>query len=56
MEWIREEWLAEQDRGMAMMMLMRPEDALRNLAPAYKDQELGMEEIFWSSRYGQRIQ
>ena len=51
LEWIRDEWLAEEDPVRAMSLLVRPEDALRRLAPGFKAQEAGMERAFWSSRY-----
>jgi hypothetical protein len=51
LEWMRDEWLAEEDPVGAVLMLARPEDALRRLAPGFKAQESGMERAFWSSRY-----
>lgn len=50
-EWMRAEWLAEEDPAMVDMILTRPEDALRHLAPAYKEREGAMEESFWKSRF-----
>lgn len=52
LEWMREPWLAEDDQGRAMEMFRDPSRALRELAPAYKRQERGMEAAFWGSRYG----
>jgi hypothetical protein len=51
LEWIREQWLAEESRLRAAMMLYTPSLALRVLAPDYKKQEAGMERLFWESRY-----
>ena len=51
LEWIREQWLAEESRSRAAMMLYTPSLALRMLAPAYKRQEPDMERLFWGSRY-----
>lgn len=51
LEWMRDEWLAEEDPMRALLMLARPEDSLRRLAPGFKAQEAGMERAFWSSRY-----
>jgi hypothetical protein len=50
-EWMRAEWLGEEDPAMVDMILTRPEDALRQLAPAYKQREGSMEESFWRSRF-----
>lgn len=51
LEWIREEWLADENPALTAMMLFDPERALRVLAPEFKKIEPDMEEIFWSSRY-----
>ena len=51
LEWMRSEWLAEEDHGRAAEMLLDPHEALRRLAPAYKRQEAGMDSVFWRSRY-----
>jgi len=39
LEWIREQWLAEESRLRAAMMLYTPSLALRVLAPKYKKLE-----------------
>ncbi|HEX7604398.1 MAG TPA: hypothetical protein VF316_22420 [Polyangiaceae bacterium] len=49
-EWIRHEWLREEDDVEAMRILLRPEDALRVLAPRYKALEGDMDRVFWQSR------
>ncbi len=51
LEWIRKEWLADEDPALAAMMLSNPERALRVLAPEFKKIEANMEEVFWKSRY-----
>jgi len=51
LEWIREEWLADENPALAAMMLFNPERALRVLAPEFKKIEVDMEEKFWGSRY-----
>ena len=51
LEWIRDEWVAEQDLGKAAQLLMDPSQALRDLAPQYKARETELEDMFWSSRY-----
>ena len=50
-EWMREEWLAEEDLRAARNMLLFPRSFLRRMAPHYKAMESEMEEIFWNSRY-----
>jgi hypothetical protein len=51
LEWMRQEWLAEQDGRAALRMLRDPAGMLRALAPAYKRAEAQQEAIFWGSRY-----
>jgi len=51
MEWMRQEWLLEENPMLAARLLMDPRGALRELAPAYKKIEGAMEEVFWQSRY-----
>jgi hypothetical protein len=50
-EWMRGEWLAEEDPAMAALALADPAEALRRLAPAYKAQEGRLEQAFWASRF-----
>ncbi len=50
-EWIREQWLSEQDGDLAAQTLLEPEEALRRLAPVYKKIEADMEAVFWNSRF-----
>jgi hypothetical protein len=55
LEWMREEWLAEENPALAALLLSRPDLALRMLAPAFKELEPDMESQFWGSRYA-RVQ
>ena len=50
-EWMRKEWLPEEDPSMAALALGRPEQALRRLAGPFKESEAGLEAAFWSSRF-----
>jgi hypothetical protein len=50
-EWMRSEWLAEEDPGLAALALASPAEALRRLAPAYKAEEPHLERAFWASRF-----
>lgn len=54
LEWIRQEWLAEQSLASAARILLDPTGALRTLAPEFKRQEGEMERRFWDSRYVRR--
>jgi hypothetical protein len=51
LEWMREEWLKEQNPIAALRLVADPAGTLRSLAPAYKAQEPDMERLFWGSRY-----
>ncbi len=51
LEWMREEWLAEEDLARAVKMFLNTEQALRDLAPEFAAMEADMEKTFWSSRY-----
>jgi len=50
-EWMRSEWLVEEDTQMAALALANPAEALRRLAPAYKAEEPFLERAFWASRF-----
>ena len=50
-EWMRSEWLVEEDPGMTVLLLSNPREGLRRLAPAFKRVERTMEEAFWASRF-----
>ncbi len=51
LEWMRREWLAEENLALAAQIIFDPASALRRLAPAFKRQEPEMERLFWNSRY-----
>lgn len=51
LEWMREEWLSEENLERAALLFGNPERALRLLAPEFKRQEAEMEDLFWRSRY-----
>ena len=51
-EWMREEWLKEEDQDMARLVLQRPRKWLRVMAPKYKRIESQMERLFRSSKFG----
>jgi hypothetical protein len=51
LEWIRQEWLAEENLPRAAQMFFDPASAMRRMAPEYKRTEAAMESLFWSSRY-----
>ncbi len=50
-EWMREDWLKEQDLAMVRMMFLRPGKWLKEMAPRYKAVEPVMEEYFWASKF-----
>lgn len=54
-EWMRPEWLAEEDPAMAALMFADPALGLRRLAPGFKAREAHMEEVFWSSRFRREV-
>jgi len=53
LEWMREEWLAEESPARAALLFMWPALALRALAPLFKAHEQEMEAAFWRSRYAE---
>jgi hypothetical protein len=50
-EWMRREWLAEENPEMASLVLSDPALALRRMAGPFKQREDGMERAFWASRF-----
>lgn len=50
-EWLRDEWMHEEDAAAAGLMMLQPAEALRALAPDFKRVEPMMEQLFWSSRF-----
>ncbi len=51
LEWMRAEWLVEENPMRAAELFLDPSTALKRMAPEYKRVEAEMERIFWSSRY-----
>ena len=51
LEWMRDEWLAEENLKMAALMFTFPKLYMRMVAPDFKDVEPSMEDKFWGSRY-----
>ncbi len=51
-EWMRGEWLAEQNPQMIAQFALNPRAALRTLAPSFKAAEQGFDQNFWASRFG----
>ena len=54
LEWMRDEWLSEENPARAAQLVLDPEQLLRDVAPEFKKQEAGMEALFWGSRYARR--
>ena len=54
LEWMRQEWLAEENPILAARMVLDPAGAMRALAPAFKRKEPELEGLFWKSRYVRR--
>ncbi|MDR9443175.1 MAG: hypothetical protein RI842_10695 [Schleiferiaceae bacterium] len=50
LEWMREQWLEDQDLLKLRQMMKNPEAYLREEAQPYKRYEEHMEEVFWSSQ------
>ena len=54
LEWMRDEWLSEENKIRAAQLVLNPEQLLRDMAPEFKTQEPRMEALFWGSRYAHR--
>jgi hypothetical protein len=50
-EWMRPEWIREEDPAMLAVIVADPDRALRLMAPGYARLEPRLEALFWSSRY-----
>lgn len=50
-EWMRAEWLREEQPLAVLKLLLDPAQAMRDLALAWKRMEPQAEQLFWSSRY-----
>jgi len=51
LEWIRDEWVKEQNFKKLNLMVSRPAQYLKDIAPTFKRLEPLMEESFWNSKY-----
>lgn len=51
LEWMRDEWIADENPFMLAQMFLDPKSAARTLAPHYKEIESKMEDLFWNSKY-----
>ena len=49
-EWMRDEWLKEEDQAAALQLVANPRAALVRLAPKFKAIEPDMDRVFWQSR------
>ena len=54
LEWIRTEWLAEENPTKVAQLFTDPDEFLRRIAPEFKRVEPDMERAFWNSRYERR--
>jgi hypothetical protein len=54
LEWMREEWLREENPARAAALLLDPARALRWMAPEFKRIEASLDSVFWRSRYANR--
>ena len=50
-EWMRENWMAEESNLIMALMFAFPKYYLKKMAPEFKKTEPFMEESFWNSRY-----
>lgn len=53
-EWMRNEWLADENPAIAAALVLDPAWGLRHLARPYKSREATMEKLFWASRFNVR--
>ncbi len=51
LEWIRKEWLEEENPLLLAEAIFSPEQTLRRLAPKFKSVEAEIEKQFWGSKY-----
>jgi hypothetical protein len=51
LEWMRDEWVAEENPYRLAQLVLDPGAALRALAPAFTRAEPGLERAFWGSKY-----
>jgi hypothetical protein len=51
LEWMRQEWMAEEEPLKAAQLFLNPAEALKRLAPEFKRVEPKLEAAFWKSKY-----
>lgn len=51
LEWMRDDWIAEENAASAAALFLDPSGSLRRLAPAFKREEPALEQAFWRSQY-----
>jgi hypothetical protein len=51
LEWMRSEWLGEENSAKVYQMYLNPKQLYKDLAPQFKKVEAEMEKTFWSSKY-----
>jgi hypothetical protein len=51
LEWMRQEWMAEENPILAAALFLDPAGMLRRLAPDFKRVEPELERAFWGSKY-----
>ncbi len=51
LEWMRPDWLKEENLERTIMMFTDPEEFLKLIAPEFKENEPRMEYTFWRSKY-----
>ncbi len=51
-EWMRKDWLSEEDPEMVRMIIRKPRKWLKLMTPKYKMVESEMESMFWASKFG----
>jgi hypothetical protein len=51
LEWIRKEWIEEENPALLSEMFLNPQAAMKRLAPEFKRVEAEMEDCFWRSRF-----
>jgi hypothetical protein len=54
LEWMRDEWLADENPRRALALFVDPAGSMRAMAPEFKRREAEMEAAFWGSRYVRR--
>ena len=56
LEWMREDWLLEENPTLAALMLLDPKGSLKREAARFKDMEGIMETSFWKTKISRNIQ